>query len=209
MLFPYPMPDVLGLSFDPTTRATISKVGPGSEGARLGLRPGDQVVSLGSQPITSVADMQWVLHRLPAAGAGLEGEIAKADGGRATVEFKLPAGWRQGGDISWRVSTWDLRRQAFGGIRFKPVAAEERARLGLGGALALRAEHVGQYGDHARAKRAGVRKGDVLVEFDGLRTDLSEGRLIAHIVQRRDPGYRLPVKVLRGGKEIGFAIQLP
>ena len=74
----------------------------------------------------------------------------------------------------------------------------------LDGALALLAKHVGEYGEHAAAKRAGFRKGDVLVEYDGSRASRTETEIMARALNEQRPGDKTPVKVLRGGKEISL-----
>jgi S1-C subfamily serine protease len=101
-----------------------------------------------------------------------------------------------------------MRAMAFGGIKFIDLPYAERRTLGLtGDKLALKAEHVGQYNKHAAAKRAGWRKGDVLVGVEGLSSRLSESELIGLILQKHAPGKKLPARILRGRKEMN--LQLP
>ena len=97
---------------------------------------------------------------------------------------------------------------ALGGMRLEPLGEAERRRLGLDGKMALLAQHVGQYNNHAVAKRAGVVKGDILIGFDGVADDLSEAGVIAHALQKRKAGDVVPVKMLRRGKEMTFKIRL-
>ncbi len=66
--------------------------------------------------------------------------------------------------------------------------------------MALWVKHVGQYGQHRTAKDAGFRKGDIVVELDGIRKRLGETEILAHILRKRKPGDSIPVKILRGGK---------
>ena len=208
VLFPYPMPDALGLRFDKDSRATVADVIPSSAAATAGIRRGDKLRSLQGQPITSVADIQWVLENTLERGDELMAVVEKVGGGSASVKLRLEEGWRRKGDISWRVSTWDLRRIALGGMKLDQLEDRERKRLGLEGKMALLAKHVGQYNDHAVAKRAGVVKGDILIEFDGVSEDLSEAGVIAHGMQKRKAGDVVPVKMLRRGKEMSFRIKL-
>jgi serine protease Do len=51
--------------------AVITDVEQGSPAARFGLRPGDVIVRVGSAPITSAADAQRELGRVPAGGSAL------------------------------------------------------------------------------------------------------------------------------------------
>lgn len=199
VLYPYPLLDPFGIELDPRRRATISDVQKDSVGHRAGFRTGDELVSLAGQPLVSIADVQWVLHH-----AGESGELeARVQRGGLGVKLKLPlsAGWRKRSDISWRVTTWDLRRIGTGGLLLENLPDDERRRLGLAAdKLALRAKHVGQYGDHATAKRAGFRKGDIIVGIDGRDAPMRETDFIAYTVQQKKPGDELRLSVLRDGK---------
>ena len=75
--------------------------------------------------------------------------------------------------------------------------------------MALRVKHVGEYGEHAVAKRAGFRKGDILVSFDGQAGKMSESDLLAYTLQKKRPGDEVAVTVLRNGKRetLKFALQ--
>src|SRR5690606_14850002 len=129
--------------------------------------------------LLSTADLQWVLHRTPPGPASLDA-VVERDGRTLATTLDLPDGWRRSGDISWRVSTWDLRRQGFGGMKLTDLDDEQRAELGLGGdAMALKVNHVGQYGEHAVAKRAGMLIGDIIVGFGGQDGRMSETELLA------------------------------
>ncbi|MEY2407851.1 MAG: serine protease Do [Verrucomicrobiota bacterium] len=206
-LHPWPMPEVVGLFLDPKTRATVSQVAPGSAAARAGFRTGDEIVSLENQPLLSIADAQWILHHA-SAPASLNAVVQRS-GGTQKLEMNLEKEWRRHSDISWRVSTWDLRRMATGGLVFKDLTTEERRVAGLGEtALGLRVDFVGQYNDHAAGKRAGFLKNDVLVECDKLEGRMSESQLIAHLLQKRMPGDHVPAVILRGGKRLEMELPM-
>ena len=116
--------------------------------------------------------------------------------------------WRRQSDISWRVSTWELRRMATGGILFEDLSAEDRAKRGLGNdVLALRAKHVGEYGEHAAAKNAGFRKDDIVIAFDGDTTRLTDSQFMARALERKK-GTKLPVTLLRGTKRMEMEIPM-
>jgi S1-C subfamily serine protease len=207
VLFPYPDPSVLGLKLDPKEMATVESVLPGTAADRARMRAGDQVLTLAGQPLLSIADLQWVLHQAPAS-TKLQAQVRR-NGKAADLTLELSPGWRRG-DISWRATTWDLRRMALGGLRLEEISDTERAKAKLtGDVLALRVVHVGEYGEHAAAKRAGVRKGDIVVAFDGREARMTESELLAHGVQGRRPGDQVTVVVLRDGerKALTFALQ--
>jgi len=123
--------------------------------------------------------------------------------------MKLEAGWRRTDDLSWRASSWALRRMVTGGLLLETLNEEGRAGAKIeNGAMALRVKHVGQYGEHAAAKRAGFRKEDVLIEFDG-RHDLGrETDLFFHAATKTKPGDRIPVTVLRNGRAVKLTLPM-
>lgn len=206
VLFPWPHPQAVGLAFDPQELATVTEVQPDSAAARAGLKPGDQLLRAAGQPLVSVADLQWVLHRAPET-AEIE-LLVRRDGQTVAVPLRLAKGWRRG-DISWRTSTWDLRRMALGGLLLEPLPDDLRAAAKIEpGRLALRVKHAGMYGQHAVAHRAGIRKGDVVIAFDGQTDALSESQLLAHVLQSTKPGQVLPIAVLRDGKRQDFKLKM-
>lgn len=207
VLFQYPDPAVLGLKLDPKEMATVERVATDSIAGRAGLRAGDEITMLAGQPLLSIADLQWVLHNAPAT-TKLPTKVRRA-GEAVDVSLDLPDGWRRG-DISWRTTTWDLRRMGLGGLWLEELTGEQLAGSKLpGDAMALRVKHVGEYGEHAVAKRAGFQKGDILVSFDGQTGKMSETGLLAYSMQRKRPGDEVAVTVLRNGKRetLKFALQ--
>lgn len=207
-LFPYPHPKTIGLILDPRERATVVRVESGSPAAQAGLRSGDVIVRLEGQPLLSMADVQWVLHNTPGKEATLRAEVLR-NSERHEITLSLPAGWRRKEDISWRTTTWALRRMALGGLVLEGLTPEQRNRLGLQGeSMALHVKHVGEYGAHALAGSLGFRKGDVLVSFDG-RTDLArETDVLAHALTARRIGDKVPVTVLRNGQRLQFTLPM-
>ncbi len=207
VLFPYPHPKVVGLQMNPKAAARVSEVTPDSPAAKAGFRAGDRIVELAGQPLISTADIQWVLHNT-ADEAKLPAVVARG-GQKVALELELPAGWRRAGDISWRATSWDLRRLADGGILFEELRDDERKNAGIEpGKLALRAKHVGEYGEHAAAKNAGFRNGDILVELDGRTDRLRETDLLTRLVNERKPGDKVPSVVLRDGQRINLELPI-
>ncbi len=199
VLFPDPDPAVLGLKMDPEAMAKVERVTAASVAGKAGLKVGDEIVALAGQPLLSIADLQWVLHNAPAA-TRLPARVRR-DGKAVDLTLDLPAGWRRG-DISWRATTWDLRRMGLGGLKLAELDDEGRAGAKLpGDAMALRVEHVGEHGEHAVARRAGLRKGDILISFDGRIGRMSESELLAYSLQEKRPGDEVAVTVLRNGEE--------
>jgi S1-C subfamily serine protease len=67
--------------------------------------------------------------------------------------------------------------------------------------MALVVEHVGAFAPHDRAKKAGMQKGDILVEYDGKRDLLRESDLLAYSINRVEVGRTVKLRVRRGAEE--------
>lgn len=201
VLFPYPLPNVLGLVMDPNEKATVREVMAGSSAAQDGFLPGDDIVSLDGQPLLSIADIQWVLHNSGESGALIA--VVSRDGQTIRLPMTLAKGWRRKGDLSWRATSWDLRRMTLGGMRLDALSPDDRAKAGLqGDAMAFRVRHVGAYGEHAVAKQAGFQKGDVLLSVDGKSDYRSESDLMAGLLNAKQQGDRVAAAVLRDGRRM-------
>jgi serine protease Do len=207
LLYPYPLPNLVGLIMDPQEKARVRTVEPGSSAEKDAWQAGDEIVMLEGQPMVSIADVQWVLHNSGDAQT-LAAEVLRG-GQRLRLSLSLDPGWRQRGDISWRAGSWDLRRMTTGGMRLDDLPLEARRPLGLtDDVLALRVRHVGEYGEHAAANKAGFREGDVLVDVDGSNARLSESQLMTWLVNSKQPAERVAVIVLREGQRIRLALPM-
>lgn len=200
LIYPYPQPETIGLGLAADQAAHVESVAPGSAAARAGFVPGDDLVTLGGQPLLSIADVSWVLHHAPDAGT-LQAVVQRGGAGKA-LAIALPAGWRRSSDIGRRVGTWPMRAMATGGLRLEPLPEEQATQRGLKGKLALLVTHVGAYGKHSAAKNAGFKKDDVLVEVDGKSQPLTESELIGQVLEKHKPGAQLKTVVLRGALRI-------
>jgi hypothetical protein len=207
ILFPYPMPNVTGIELDPKHAAKVTRVAPGSLAAQSGLQAGDEIMTLNDQPVLSIADVQWVLHT--AKSKDKISAVIRRRSETRTVSVSLPEGWRRATDIKWRVSSWPLRRMGTGGLVLEAVPAADRRRLRIKeGQMALRVKHVGQYGKHAAGKRAGFKKGDVVVSFDAKTDLLHESALLAYAAQATQPGQRVAVGILREGQRMDLKLPM-
>lgn len=205
VLYPYPMPDFVGLALDPKQMATVREVIVGSAAEQAGFLAGDELVSLAGQPLLSIADVQWVLHTAAAPGT-LRARVRRQ--GRE-IELMLPLAkeWRRAIDISWRATTWDLRRMAFGGMWLVELPSADRQAAKIDErSVALLVKHVGEHGAHALAKKAGVRKGDVIVEIEGRRVRISESQWITDVLRRTRPGDSIPIVVRRNEELVKIAL---
>jgi hypothetical protein len=206
VIHPWPMPNLIGLELDTATKATVRQVTPGSPVDRAGFKARDQLLSMEGQPVLSLADVQWVLHHAPAP-AQLHATVLRG-GRQRQLTLDLPASWRQTNDISWRATTWDLRRMLTGGMVLKDLPAAEREKAGIKAQeLALLVHYLGEYGEHAVGKRAGFKKNDVIVAVDGKSDHLTESELMARLLQDKPPGTSLAVTLLRDAERLN--IELP
>jgi hypothetical protein len=187
-LWTYPMPSVLGLEMDINERATVKAVAPGSPAEKDGFKPGDEIRSLDGQPLLSIADIQWVLHQSRKEPDELKAEVRR-NGMPHILRLSLAAGWRKHGNFSWRACNGIISPLPEGS---HDLSADEKKKLGLSAtAIAIRVIWNNQ----------GFRKDDVIVEVDGQRTAMTTSEFIAYSVQKKKPGERITLVVLRGGKE--------
>lgn len=208
VLYPFPHPKSIGLVLDPSELALVKEVAVDSPAEAAGLKVGDQIDKFDGQPILSIADVQWVLHNI-SPGGGTRKLTVTRGGQSKELTIELKKDWRLKGDISWRVTSWGLRRIATGGLLLEQVSNEERSRLEVPeGQMALRVKHAGQYGLHATAHRKGIRKGDILVEFDGKKDLLREQDVHTYVVSSKKPGDNVTLRIMRNAKVLSFELPI-
>jgi S1-C subfamily serine protease len=207
LIYPYPDPHSAGLKLDPRAMAKIERVEPGSTADLAGFKAGDEIVSMDGQPLLSIADLQWVLHNSPET-ANLLASVRR-NGQIIPLTLPLDSGWRRG-DISWRTTTWPLREMAFGGMKLENLTIEERRHAGIPpDRMALKIVYLFEYGDRIAAKRAGLRKGDIIVAVDGKSLLLTESDLLSDILKRKQRGESISVTLLRAGVPETVSYALP
>ncbi|MBL9136754.1 MAG: PDZ domain-containing protein [Verrucomicrobiales bacterium] len=206
-IYPQPQPETIGLRLAPDRAATVAAVLPNSPAAAAGLQSGDDLLTLAGQPVVSMADVSWVLHRT--ANTAVLPITYLRSGTSKTARLELPAQWRYRSDISRRVGTWGMRAMALGGLQLVDLTDDERRDRKLPtDTLALLILHAGEYGNHAAAKKAGFQKGDVIVELDGSRSRATESEWIGRLLRDHRPGESLPARVLRGDQQIDLRLPM-
>jgi serine protease Do len=206
-IYPMPAPETIGLTLAPEDIARVQAVSAGSLAAKAGIQKGDEFISIGGQPLLSVADFAWALHNAPDSGA-LPARV-KRDGTEQTISLPLPANWRMDADISHRVGTWSMRAMAQGGLFLEDLSDEDRAKRGLTkNQMALFVKHAGEYGKHAAAKKAGFQKEDVLLQVDGISDRISESELIGRLLVKHAPGEKVAAIALRGQERLNLSLPI-
>jgi len=163
------------------------------------------------QPIYSIADFQFVLHGL---GRSRSGEVSSEDEvtraavvvrrGGESVEavLELSGDWLRG-DLSWRGSMWAMPPSP--GLWVVGLDAEARRERGIAsGRLGLEVRGVFR----EAVRRAGLRKGDVIVAYDGRDEEISAPKFHADLrLQYYRPGAVLRLDVLRRGKRVPLEVR--
>jgi serine protease Do len=198
LIYPFPEPETIGLTLASEDVAKVISVAPDSIAAKAGFQAGDDIRFYDGQPLISIADLSWALHRTPDK-AQVQSVLWRA-GKLEKVTLNLPAGWRTKSDVTQRGTVWTERGMALGGLRLEPAEGQ-----GMG----LKVKALGQYGLHAAAKKAGFQPGDVILAFDGLKGSMTEGELLGHLLKKRQPGEQVQVTVQRGTgqKELTLPMQ--
>ena len=203
MLWKYPLPENIGLIIDADDGTRIASLVPGTPADASGLKPGENILFVNGQVISSIADIQWVLHNLPNTATRIEVTTRRS----RRVTLALPADWKRT-DISWRGSMWSLSPR----LRvWAPALTEEQKRereLPLEkGAYLVR--WINTDLDAGRAAHdAGMRQKDVIVAVAGEALNMTWAQLSVHIKLNYSVGDELPLTVLRGGKRQLINIKL-
>jgi len=206
-IYPMPPPETIGMTLAPDQVARVQSLTEESIAAKAGLQKGDDIISLNGQPLVSIADVSWVLHHSPDQGS-LDARV-KRGSAEKSMKITLPADWRFQSDISRRVGTWEMRAMASGGLLLEELSGDEYAEKGIDKSkMALLVKHAGEYGKHAAAKKAGFQKGDILVSVDGISKRISESELIGRLLDRHQPGEKVPVTVLRGKDRVELSLPI-
>jgi hypothetical protein len=205
LLWRYPLPDQIGLHIDRKDGATIEKVDPDSPAAQAGLTAGERILTINGQAITSIADMQWVLHHIPNEKASLT--VTGSESGERTV--RVEKGWKEY-DISWRGSMWSVAPK----LRvWMPILASARRKdLGIDDEhTALQVKWINRNSEGGKsAFESGLREGDVVIALDGkpLPQGTDNKQLNAQIKLNYKVGDELPLTVLRNGRKVEVKVKL-
>jgi hypothetical protein len=207
-IYPMPAPETLGMTLSAAETLRIEQVTPDSAAAKAGLLPGDLIESFNSQPLISIADAAWVLHRSPSSG-NLPISIRRK-GESLALSLPLSPDWRFKTDISRRVGAWSLRGMTTGGMVLEDLDDTARSERGLDAhSLALRVKGLGQYGPHGLAKRSGFQQDDILIDIEGIKHRQPESELLGRLLSDPRGKRPLPIVLLRKGKRLELTLPKP
>lgn len=201
-LYVYPMPNRIGLAMDVEDGLIVKSVAEDSPAKLAGIQAGDEILSLGGQPLVSTADMQWVLNAAPIDGK-LPATIRRG-GAALETTLSLQGDWKKS-DLAWRASSWYALRQ---GVKFEPLPAEQKKERGIAeDSLALVVK--GLYGRGGpKVQQAGLRQNDVIVAVDGKTAALTESDFLADLRLNHGPKDSVKLTVLRGKERQELTIPL-
>ena len=101
-----------------------------------------------------------------------------------------------------------MNRLVGGSLKWANLTAAERKKLGLAAdSTAIRVDYVGWWGPYQAGKRAGFRKDDVMISFDGRRDLKTVNQFYAYAMNKTTKGKNVSVEILRNGKRM--KLQLP
>lgn len=197
-LWRYPLPENIGLTIDPDDGLAIVGIKLGSTAAKSGLRAGDTLTRANDQLLTSIADLQWVLHNITNTDTDVTLQVKRGD---QAIEKKIAinAGWKKT-DISWRGSLWSL----------KPVLATWCAQMkkeDVKNCASAKGSMRLKYGGLTQVepkKRAGLKKGDIIVGMENKPLRLTSQQFNMHMKLKYEVGEKLPLTLLRNGKRTQF-----
>ena len=201
----YPLPDQIGLIIDPVSGVDVQQVVDDSPAARADIAKGETVTHMNGQAIASIADMQWVLDDLPNTDAQVH--VVTSESGEHTLQ--LTAGWKEH-DFSWRGSMWSMPPRF--NVWTPALTPEKQKELGIPAdetPFEVRWINVNEPGGRA-ARDSGLREGDVIVAVGDERlSGMTPPQFSMYLKLHYTPGDKLPLTVLREGKELELKIDLP
>ncbi|MEM7316616.1 MAG: Trx7/PDZ domain-containing (seleno)protein [Planctomycetota bacterium] len=197
-LWRYPLPGNIGIQVDAKDGRTVKSVIKDSAAAEAGVVAGKKINTINGQLVSSIADVQWVLHSIP----NLDGQkviVSFDDESETTIALK--AGWKKT-DISWRGSLWELSPRLRVWMPSLTSAQRKTAELDKNEpALLIKWINRGKPGGKA-AFKSGLREGDILLQVDGKPVPDSPQKLNVQVKLNHKVGEAVPVVVQRAGKRI-------
>ncbi len=159
----FPLPETVGIGLEVNRGNIVEKIHAESPAEKAGIRPGDRLHLVGSNPIHSIADVQFALEHTPKK-AELALQWQHGDEMKHG-KLALEDGWKRS-PIHWRPSLQSLVPSL--SLSGNDISAEERSKFGLSAKqLAFRQRSpVG-----TKAEDLGFRAGDIILGIEGRRLE--------------------------------------
>lgn len=126
---------------------------------------------------------------------GINTAISSTSGGYQGIGFAVPvnvAKW-----VSRQLDKDGTVHRAYLGVGIQPVNQELASQLGM---KTPRGALVTEVRSGSPAEKAGVKVGDVITDYAG--SAINGPRQLAAVVARSNPGSKLPLKIVRDGKDM-------
>jgi hypothetical protein len=195
-LWRYPLPENIGLRLDPVNGRKIETVLPDSPAAEAGLQVGEEITHAGGQALTSIADLQWVLHHLPITPTTLD--VVGSKTGKATLS--LPADWKRT-DITWRGSLWSVSPKMRVWMPQAPDKLREEYEMHADEGL-YQVKWINRGSPAGKAAfDAGLRENDLVVAANGKPLPVDQLKFQLDLKLNYEVGQVLPLTILRNGQK--------
>jgi serine protease Do len=174
--------------------ALVAAVVPDGPAAAAGVKPGDVVTRFDGTPVQKESDLPW-LASTAGIGRTVDVEVHR-DGAAKTLKIKLeamPGADREarGGGKGGREDKAEERAPGAVGMRIAPLDRALAERLDVKGGVAIVRVEPG-----TPAARAGLRRGDVILQLDG--REVSEPKAVAGALETLRPGQTVRLWIQRG-----------
>lgn len=130
---------------------------------------------------------------------GINTAIYSPSGGSVGIGFAIPSDLAK--PVVDQIVEFGRTRRGWLGVKIQTITDEIAESMGLQGTNGALVASVTSDGPAAKAK---IQQGDVIVEFNGHKLDAM--RQLPRIVAETPVGRKVPVKVLRDGKEITLSV---
>lgn len=201
ILWRYPLPENIGITVDAKDGQTISKLNDAC--LKLGLKIGSRITHVNGQAITSIADIQWVLHNLPNDKAAVRVTTVQGDQKPATHKMAFKQGWKKT-DISWRGSIFSFSPRT--NVWCPPLSDSKRTELNLKDAQ--NALEVRWINTDQATQPASLQQGDVVLKVGGVNVPDTDAKLQTLLKLNYDVGQKVPLTVLRGDRRLEVSLAL-
>lgn len=124
---------------------------------------------------------------------GINSQILSPSGGNIGIGFSIPANMAR--NVLTQLIDHGAVRRGMLGVTIQPVTSDIARSLGLD---TVRGALVNAVQPDSPAARAGLKRGDVITRING--EDVKDGNELRNRVAQVQPGTKLPLDVVRGGK---------